>query len=67
MEPLADGTVRLQVLVDRASLEIFGNGGRVALPLGLLFTEQERSLELGARGGEVLLPSLSVYPLRSAW
>jgi fructan beta-fructosidase len=67
LEPLADGTVRLQVLVDRASLEIFCNGGRVALPLGILFSEQERSLELGARGGEVLLPLLSVYPLRSAW
>jgi fructan beta-fructosidase len=67
LQPLADGTIRLRVLVDRASLEIYGNDGRVALPLGILFPEQDHGLEMFARGSEAFVPSLAVYPLRSVW
>ena len=67
LRPLEDGTVRLQVLVDRASLEIFGNDGRVALPLGVPFSEQDHTLACTTSDGAIVLSSLVVYPLRSIW
>jgi len=67
LHPLEDGTIRLQVLVDRASLEIFGNDGRVALPLGVLYSDQDCSLALIAQGGEAMVVSMEAYSLRSIW
>jgi fructan beta-fructosidase len=67
--PLApvDGRVRLRVLVDRGSVEVFGGDGRVALSVGHLFPEAERSLEVFSRGGKTEVRSLEVYEMRSAW
>ncbi len=62
-----DGTVRLQVLVDRGSVEVFGNGGEVALSAAVLVAPDNRSLSLSAEGGEVKVPSLAVHVLKSAW
>lgn len=47
-----DGTVRLRVLADRGSLEIFGTGGRVALSVGVLLAPDNRTLALSAEAGE---------------
>jgi len=38
--PTINGKVRLRVLVDHASIEIFGNDGAVALPLGVILDPQ---------------------------
>jgi fructan beta-fructosidase len=65
--PAKAGKVRLQVLVDRGSVEVFGNDGRVALSVGVLVPEKERQVALFARGGEAKVVSLEVHELRSAW
>ena len=31
-----DGTIQLEILVDRTSVEIFGNRGRVYMPIGVI-------------------------------
>jgi fructan beta-fructosidase len=62
-----NGRVRLQVLVDRASIEVFGNDGHVAMPLGVILDDENRSLEAFSRGGSTWIESLEVYELRSAW
>jgi sucrose-6-phosphate hydrolase SacC (GH32 family) len=62
-----DGRIRLRLLVDRASIEIFGNDGRVALPVGVILDDRERSLEVFCRGGPATLHTLEVHELRSAW
>jgi sucrose-6-phosphate hydrolase SacC (GH32 family) len=65
--PLApeSGKVRLRVLVDRTSLEIFA--GRVTMCSCFLPDPADRSLALEARGGKATLPSLTIYELNSAW
>jgi sucrose-6-phosphate hydrolase SacC (GH32 family) len=59
--------VRLQVLVDRGSVEVFGNEGRVALSVGVLLPAAERQVAVFARGGEAKVAALEVHELRSAW
>jgi fructan beta-fructosidase len=67
--PLAavDGVIRLRMLVDRRSLEIFGNQGAVAVSAGVTPSPDNKSLDFFTRGGPVRLRSLTVFELRSAW
>ena len=62
-----EGRVRLEVLVDRASIELFGNGGETYLVAGLIPADDSKSLELISKGGTATVKSLKVYELRSAW
>lgn len=66
VEPV-DGVIRLRILVDRASIEIFANDGRVYLPLGILFEDDQHPLSVFAKGAAVQLVGLNVFELRSAW
>jgi sucrose-6-phosphate hydrolase SacC (GH32 family) len=65
--PLIKGRFRLRVLVDRASIEVFGNDGEVAIPTCFLPDEKDLSLELFASGGAARVVSLTLYPMRSIW
>jgi sucrose-6-phosphate hydrolase SacC (GH32 family) len=62
-----DGRVQLQILVDRTSLEVFANDGKVSLTSCCLPRPDDQSLEMFATGGTAKVVSLAVYPLRSAW
>jgi sucrose-6-phosphate hydrolase SacC (GH32 family) len=62
-----DGRVRLEMLVDRTSIEVFGNDGRVYMPLGVIPADDNRTLEVFAEGGPVKVNALEVVELRSAW
>ncbi len=62
-----DGTVRLRILVDRGSVEVFGNDGQVALSAGVLVSPDERSVSLSAKGGMAKVDALDVHVLKSAW
>ena len=66
LEP-ANGKITVQILVDRASIEVYGNSGQVALSSCFLPPAADKSLKLQATGGPAKLVSLKVYPLRSAW
>ena len=59
--------VKLRLLVDRTSLEVFGNGGQVSLTSCFLPSPQDKGLTVFAEGGAVQLLSLTAYPLHSAW
>lgn len=61
------GRVGLRLLVDRASIDIFGNGGRLYMPMGVIPKDEDKSLAIFAKGGAVRLRELQVYELRSAW
>ena len=63
----ADGRIRLRVLVDRASVKIFANGGRLYLPMGVVLDPNDRTLALRTRGGEARLLGLEARELKSAW
>jgi fructan beta-fructosidase len=63
----ADGKIKLEILVDRNSIEIYGNDGRMYMPIGGILPEENKSLELFSRQGKVRIDSLEVFELASAW
>jgi sucrose-6-phosphate hydrolase SacC (GH32 family) len=65
--PLRDGKVKLRILVDRTTVETFGNDGETVIPTCFLPDENDRGLELYATGGTAKIVSLDVYPMRSIW
>ena len=62
-----NGSIRLRLLVDRTSVDIFGNDGSLYMPMGVIVPHDNLSLELSAKGGDARINSLEVYPLKSSW
>jgi sucrose-6-phosphate hydrolase SacC (GH32 family) len=67
--PLAaeGGRVRLQVLADRTSLEIFGGDGLVYMPMACLPGAEDTSVGAFAREGTATLHALDVRQVHSIW
>jgi sucrose-6-phosphate hydrolase SacC (GH32 family) len=61
------GRVRLRLLVDRASIELFGNGGALSMTSCFLPPKEDLTLGVFAEGGDARLVSLRATPLKSAW
>ena len=59
--------ITLRLLVDRTSLEVFGNSGRVSLTSCFQPSPGSAGLSVYAEGGAVTLVSLTAHPLHSAW
>lgn len=64
---LEEGRVKLRLLVDRTSFEIFGNDGAAYMPIGVIREQENFGLHAFARGGEAMLTSMVAYELRSIW
>jgi fructan beta-fructosidase len=64
---LEDGKLKLRILADRTSLEVFGNSGRVSLTSCFLPRPKEQELGLHIVGGKAKLLRITAIPLRSAW
>ncbi len=62
-----EGLIRLRVLVDRASLEVFLDDGRLYAPLMVSPRYGDDHIRLFARRGSVRLKSLVVHELKSIW
>jgi sucrose-6-phosphate hydrolase SacC (GH32 family) len=62
-----DGKIRLRLMVDRTSIDIFGDDGRVYMAMGVIVPENDHSLEIFAKGGAARIRSLEVHELNSAW
>jgi sucrose-6-phosphate hydrolase SacC (GH32 family) len=63
---LADGVLRLRLLVDRTSIETFADDGRVALSGCFLPPANNKSLEVFSERGAVTIRSLRVTELKPA-
>ena len=63
----ADGLLRLQLLVDRTSLELFAGGGLVSASFCFLPAACDMPLELYATDGGLRLVTLAIHELSSAW
>lgn len=60
-------TISLRLLIDESSLEVFADGGKKTFT-ELIFPDGARDgLTLYAKGGEIKVVSLKVYPLRNVW
>jgi sucrose-6-phosphate hydrolase SacC (GH32 family) len=63
MEPLDDGTIELRVLIDRSSVEIFGNEGR-RVTTHIVFPDWESTgVSFFSEGGSAELEHLTAYRL----
>ncbi|MCP4676198.1 MAG: hypothetical protein GY854_11960, partial [Deltaproteobacteria bacterium] len=56
-----------RMLLDRTSIEVFGNDGRVYIPLCILPRDDNRALSASCGNGEVKASFLRVHELKSAW
>lgn len=65
--PVEKDEIRLRVLVDRTSIEIFVQDGLVALSGCFLFPDENKTISLTADGGEATVFSLIARPLPSTW
>lgn len=67
VEPI-DGVIKLEILLDRTSLEIFANDGKVSMSSALVPTEKKSiGIYLFNTGGEILVEKLEVFPMKSIW
>ena len=65
--PPLNGKVRLQLFVDRTSIDIFGNDGALYMPMGVIPPQANKSAAVSAVGGEAYLHLLEAYTLKSGW
>jgi len=66
LEPRA-GRVEIRVLLDRLSIETYGNHGEVSVTSIAYQRDTDPHLTLSATGGEARITSLTVHPLKSIW
>jgi sucrose-6-phosphate hydrolase SacC (GH32 family) len=62
-----DGKVALRIFVDRVAVDIFGDAGRLYLPMAAKMAPEHQALKLTCQGGAVAVESLKVHELKSAW
>lgn len=62
-----NGKIQLRILVDRTSVDLFANHGRIYMSMGVIVPADNKSLEIHAKGGIARLNSLEMYELKSAW
>ena len=66
VEPV-DGVIKLEILLDRNSIELFANDGKVAMSSSFTPIDNAYGLYLFNTGGELLVEKLEVYPMKSIW
>lgn len=62
-----NGRVKLQIWVDRSSVELFANDGETVLTDLIFPLTGSDGIELYAKGGDVWLRSLQLFPLKSVY
>ena len=66
LAPVGD-RVKLRILVDRTSIEVFGNDGQVSSTNAFVADPDLKDISLTAIGGTAKMVKLDVYELKSAW
>ncbi len=66
LRPL-EGKIKLEILLDRTSLEIFANDGRISMSFCFLPDPRDRNLKIYSSAGKIRIVSLKVYELGSIW
>jgi fructan beta-fructosidase len=66
LEPV-DGRIHLRILVDRTSVEVFANHGRVQMASCCLPAPENKTLAAYSAGGAAKAVELVVWELRSIW
>ena len=62
-----DGIIRLRILVDRTTLEVFADFGATLLSLGVIPQDDNYSLTVSAKGGSAQIVTIDYWRLKSIW
>jgi sucrose-6-phosphate hydrolase SacC (GH32 family) len=62
-----DGKIKLRILADRPSIEIYANKGRVYMPMQAIRDLDNKSLKIYSKGGNAHIEELTVYEIKSIW
>lgn len=66
--PAINGTVSLEIISDRQTIEIFGNGGQVYMPIaGTSYNATNNLVSLTSQGAPTTFQNLTVNKLKSIW
>ena len=65
--PIRDGKVSLQIYVDWSSVEIFADGGRVAITDQIFPSTSSDGIQLFSTGGQAVVENLKVSAIPSVW
>lgn len=65
--PAANGTVKLRMIVDRGSVEVYANRGEVTFTKLFYPDPSNLNLELFSKGGTAKVRAMEVYRLQSIW
>ncbi|MDZ7692472.1 MAG: glycoside hydrolase family 32 protein [Balneolaceae bacterium] len=66
LQPL-DGQIKLHIFVDRSSVEVFGNDGRVVITDRIFPSSDSDGISLFSTGGATQLINLDIWQLDSTW
>ena len=62
-----DGKINLRILVDRPSIEIYANKGRIYMPMQAVRDLDNKSLKIYSKGGNAHIEELTVHEIKSIW
>jgi sucrose-6-phosphate hydrolase SacC (GH32 family) len=62
-----DGKISLRILVDRPSVEIFANDGRIYMPMQAVRDLSNKSLKIYAKGGSARIEELTIHEVERIW
>lgn len=63
----AGGKLQLHILIDRTTIEIFADNGRISMTFSIPPMEGATPLGLQVRGGDITIAALEVWELKSIW
>ena len=67
LRPDRGGRIRLHIFVDRSSVEVFANNGRVTITDQVFPDRSSNRIQLFSTGGRAQLSQLKIWQLKSAW
>jgi len=65
--PIADGTVKLRMIVDRGSVEVYANQGEITFTKLFYPDPSNMDLEVFSNGGTARIRAMEAYRLHSIW
>jgi sucrose-6-phosphate hydrolase SacC (GH32 family) len=61
------GVIKLEILLDRSSIELFANDGKAVLSSNFTPSDNADGIYLFNTGGEIFVEKLEIYPMKSIY
>lgn len=67
LQPLEDGRIQLRLFIDRSSVELFANGGRMTITNRLYPDPEYAGIRFFAQEGSAVIETLEAWELKPIW